>query len=79
MTVPPFAFADSIAFSRFGTSRMSDAIPAGGDPFGRVAITIAVPVALRAWSAVEPELMMISLNVALFAARRVSDIPNAFS
>jgi len=77
--VPPAVFAASIAFSRFGTSRINDAIAPAGASFGRVAITIAVLEALRACSGVEPELMMISLKVAEFAARRVSAMPKAFS
>ena len=75
----PAAFADSIALSRSGTCRISEAIAPAGASFGRVAITIGVVVAFFAASPVAPELMMISLKVAEFAARRVSDMPNAFS
>jgi hypothetical protein len=62
----------------FLTSRISAAIAPAVASFGRVAITIGVDVAFFAASGVEPELMMISLNVAVFTGRLVSDMPNAF-
>ena len=76
--MPPAAFTSSMAALMSGTSMMSEGMAPAGAFFGRVAITRGVDCADFAVAG-DPELTMISLNVAELAARRVSDMPKAFS